>query len=163
MDEEKKERFEKLYKESYNALFLYAFARLRDRPLAEEAVQSTFLIACAKPQNLLESPNPRGWLTVTLKNVLRNMSSRNLRQLRLLERLLDAAQARPEEGGPELLLYETLSNVLSKDEILLFRRTVFERCPLFEVAEELGITVHACRKRLQRAKKKVRNYLEKLE
>ena len=130
MDEAKKQQVEKLYYETYEFLFWYAFSSQRDRPLAEEAVQSTFLIACSKPQSLLGSPNPCGWLTSTLKNVLRNMSASRIRQLRMLQRLLAEVEESPRsaaESSPELLLYESLSNVLSWEEIDLLRRTVF-RC-----------------------------------
>ena len=44
--------------------------RLRDHCLAEEAVQETFRIACAKADRLAESENRQGWLINTLKNVL---------------------------------------------------------------------------------------------
>ena len=164
MDEETKARVEKLYYETYEFLFWYALSCLRNRPLAEEAVQSTFLIACSKPQSLLGSLNPCGWLTSTLKNVLRNRSASRVRQLRMLQRFLAEVEESPRsaaENSPELLLYESLSNVLSREEIDLLRKAVFDRCTLLEVAEEQNISVHACSKRLQRAKKKVQKFAEK--
>ena len=63
---------EELYREMYSVLLCYANAALKDKALAEEAVQDTFRIACAKVDDFSASVNPRGWLMLTLKNVLRN-------------------------------------------------------------------------------------------
>ncbi|MGI5971597.1 MAG: RNA polymerase sigma factor [Oscillospiraceae bacterium] len=63
---------EKYYKEMFYQLSAYAQSALNDRALAEEAVQDTFRIACAKADCFLASPNPKGWLLNTLKNVIRN-------------------------------------------------------------------------------------------
>ena len=166
MNKAEKQQVEKLYYETYESLFWYALSRLKNWPLAEEAVQSTFLIACTKPQSLLESPNPRGWLTSTLKNVLRNMTASRVRQMRLVQPLFEVAEEKTPAGAqvsPRLLLYETLSNVLSREDIRLFQRIVFDRCSMLEAAQELGISVQACSKRMQRARKKIRDFLEKME
>ena len=61
--------------------------RLRDHCLAEEAVQETFRIACAKADRLAESENRQGWLINTLKFVIRN----TLRNQTKLKNLLLAA------------------------------------------------------------------------
>ena len=37
------------------------------------------------------------------------------------------------------------------------------RAQLLEAAQELGISVQACSKRMQRARKKIRDFLEKME
>lgn len=50
MNKAEKQQVEKLYYETYESLFWYALSRLKNRPLAEEAVQSTFLIACTSPK-----------------------------------------------------------------------------------------------------------------
>ena len=51
----------------------YASSVLRDRNLAEVAVQDTFCIFCAKATDTLQHENPQGWLVRTLQNVMRNM------------------------------------------------------------------------------------------
>lgn len=64
---------EKLYKEMYPALHVYTLRILGDGPLAEEAVQDAFCITCAKREQFLSSPNPQGWIMLTLKHVMQNM------------------------------------------------------------------------------------------
>lgn len=54
-------------------MIAYAISALNDRSLAEEAVQDTYRIACAKADDFLSSPNPKGWLLNTLKYVIKNI------------------------------------------------------------------------------------------
>ena len=63
---------ERLYLQLYPLLFEYARSSLSSDSLAEEAVQDTFRIACQKPEAMINSPNPEGWIMNTLKNVLKN-------------------------------------------------------------------------------------------
>ena len=66
------EQIERLYKEMFHKLYVYALRIMRDPSLAEEAVQNTFCIACERELKLMESTNPPGWLMNVLKNVIRN-------------------------------------------------------------------------------------------
>ncbi len=87
VDREQERLLEELYREMYSVLLCYANAALKDKALAEEAVQDTFRIACAKVGELSASENPRGWLMLTLKNVLRNTN----RELAALNQLFVSA------------------------------------------------------------------------
>ena len=81
------------YHEMYYPLSAYAQSALNDRSLAEEAVQDAFRIACAKVNDLTASPNPKGWVTVTLKNVIRNMIRSRARLDHLVVASLDADES----------------------------------------------------------------------
>ena len=72
MNLQQNEEIKRLYLEMYSKLFDYAFSFLKNESLAEEAVQNTFQIACQKPEKVCNSPNPQGWLVITLKNVISN-------------------------------------------------------------------------------------------
>ena len=72
LNQEEEEYIERLYREMYTRLCIYAMSALGSKALAEEVVQDTFRIACIKPDGLMSSKNPRGWLVNTLKNVIRN-------------------------------------------------------------------------------------------
>lgn len=75
---------DKLYLQMYARLFEYARSSLANDALAEEAVQDTFAIACQRPEALLNSPNPPGWLVITLKNVISNTLRRQQTAQRVL-------------------------------------------------------------------------------
>jgi len=161
---------EELYREMYGVLLCYAKAALEDQALAEEAVQDTFRIACARIGVLSESPNPRGWLMLTLKNVLRNTR----RELAALNRLFVSAVSVDDESALEgyaagsegekriedqevNILY---ADLLTQEEYRLLKRIVLQKYSIRDAAGELGISVESCKKRIQRIKKKLRKKLE---
>lgn len=57
---ERNKIIEELYIEMYPKLLIYARNSLNDRHLAEEAVQETFRIACARADRFMESQNRQG-------------------------------------------------------------------------------------------------------
>ena len=84
LNQEEEEYIERLYREMYTRLCIYAMSALGSKALAEEVVQDTFRIACIKPDGLMSSKNPRGWLINTLKNVIRNRRRTEARLRRCL-------------------------------------------------------------------------------
>ena len=149
---------EQLYKEMYPALHTYALRILKDHALAEEAIQDAFCIACAKREQVLSNPKPRGWIMMTLKHVMQNM----LRTQRKLQHLLflTAGEEQPMEG-PELLDVDVLfGNVSDSEDFRLLKRIALEQCTMAELAQDLGISAEACKKRVQRARKRLQKKLK---
>ena len=170
VDRDQDRLLEELYREMYSVLLCYANAALKDKALAEEAVQDTFRIACAKADDLSASVNPRGWLMLTLKNVLRNTS----RELAALNQLFVSAVSIDDEIVLETYASGTdyekrieddevsilYSDLLSPDEYRLLKRIVLQKYTIRDAAKELGISIESCKKRIQRIKKKLRKKLE---
>ena len=150
----------RLYKEMYGNLYTYAYSILRERELSEELVQETFRIACDKPIELLSSENPKGWLMNTLKNVIGNAKRRRVTMAKYIAGAeavdIDQLEA-PDPGGNIDLLY---SDLISEEEFRLVKRVAVDRYTVLEAAEELGISVETCKKRVQRAKAKLRKHFE---
>ena len=149
----------RLYKEMYDKLYAYAYGILREKELSEELVQETFRVACDKPLELLFSENPKGWLMNTLKNVIWNTRKRRATMAKYivtaeaadLERMVS-----PDPGSNIDLMY---SGLISEAEFQLVKRIAVDRYTMLEAAEELGISVETCKKRVQRAKEKLRKNL----
>ncbi len=153
-----KETVEKLYKEMYPALHAYALRVMEDSALAEEAIQDAFCIACYRRDQFLSSPNPQGWIMLTLKHVMQN-TLRAQAKLRVLL-ALDAGAELP-AGGPELISVDLLFNDVSDSEdFRLLKRIALDRCTMLELAEDLGVSVEACKKRVQRARKRLQKKLK---
>ncbi len=155
-DTESYKIIEELYIDMYPKLLRYASNALGDPHLAEEAVQETFRIACAKSVQLMESQNRQGWLTNTLKYVIRNTRRSQAKFSNLFTIITAAAQIPSEmsEDNVELTMYCT--TVLGKENFELIKHIVFEKKTMVEVSNEVGISVDACKKRIQRAKKKLK-------
>ena len=156
MTQEHSQRIEELYLEMYRLLLQYANNTLRNSAQAEEAVQDTFRIACMKPGELFASPNPRGWLLQTLKYVIQNIVRSQVRAEQL-PASLRAGGAPPGEGyTPVRVLYGDLSG--TEDFRLL--QELSEGKTMLEMARSRNISVEACKKRVQRARKHLQKALK---
>ena len=152
MNPEYSERIEQLYLEMYNMLITYARCSFEEESLAEEAVQETFRIACQKPDKLCESLNPKGWLVNTLKFTIRNMkrSRENARQI--LSSYLIVQNECVVFSEDKLCLQVMYGNISYLEEFKLIKEMAIDGRSHLEMAKARGITVSACKKRVQRAK-----------
>lgn len=160
LDKEQKHYIEQLYFEMYYPLSVYAQSALNDRSLAEEAVQDAFRIACAKADDLISSQNPKGWLMVTLKNVIKNMIRTRARLNHIIVASLDAGGSVPGSETDETNIDFEYADMIAKEDYCLLKKIVFEKYTMLEAASELGISVEACKKRVQRIRKKLQKKLK---
>lgn len=157
MEAQETQQLEQLYRQMYGLLFGYANATMKDPSRAEEAVQETFRIACDKRSDLLESKNPKGWLVNTLKGVLRNFLRKDARDSKVFVPLpehYDGEQT--QELSPELL-YQDLAK--TREYELMVKLT--ESDSVKELAQGLGISENACKKRIQRSRRFLRKRITK--
>lgn len=153
LDKQHSNYIEALYLEMFELLFSYARSSLENDSLAEEAVQETFRIACLKPSELCASPNPKGWLVNTLKNVIRNtIKQRNAGKL-ILATFASEYSSKQGWSEDQLDLKVVYENISQLEEFHLLEAMAVEGRSHKELAQELGISVDACKKRIQRAKK----------
>ena len=160
MDSEYSEKITQLYLEMYDMLVSYARCSFEEESLAEEAVQETFQIACQKPDKLCESLNPKGWLVNTLKFTIRNMkrSRENARQL--LSSYLIAQKECVAFSEDKLCLQVMYEDVAHTEEFKLIKEMAIDGKSHLEMAEARGITVSACKKRVQRAKETLKRKIK---
>ena len=159
MNTEQRQQIEALYLEMFDKLKTYAKCRLGSDALAEEAIQETFRIACQKPDALCSSANPQGWLVLTLKNTIRNIQSHRATVKRIVEQylMIQVKEVSISEDRINLnILYE---DVADTEEFKLLSELAIEGKSHKEMAEARGITVGACKKRVQRAKEKLQKKL----
>ena len=151
MTEEQLQQIEQLYLEMYDILYYRANAVLQSDVLAEEAVQETFRIACGKPEMLLCSPNPQGWLMNTMKYLLCNMQ----RSRQRTQEMMWMAEAQFRKPFAEISDYLTLDliygNLADTDGFRLLLEMAGGKT-IREMAAARGISESSCKKRIQRAK-----------
>jgi len=130
---------------------------LSDKSLSEEAVQDTFRIACAKIDVFRTSVNPEGWLVNTLRNVIRNMQKNRAVISKYfiydieLEKIEDSSISTKQ--GFELIF----GDIANSEDFKLLTRIVLDKYTMLEASQEFGLTVDACKKRVQRIKKKLKD------
>lgn len=156
--------FEKLYREHFREIEVYAFRYMKNWTDAEAVAQEAFHIACKKIGTVMQSENPMGWMKLTAKNVAREMIKKQQRQMALFvsieELTREIADPRSaEEPAKEIL--EVCASAVSPEEFRLFYRVVVEGVPGKEAAKAEGISVWACYKRIERTEKKLREMLKK--
>ena len=161
LDDNQRKMVEKFYIEMYHPLSAYAQSTLFDRTLAEEAVQDTFRIACAKINDFLSSPNPKGWLLNTLKYVISNMIRSRSRLNKMIVSSIDFIENTSISDMNTLDIDILYSDIANSDEYKLLKRLALNNSTMLEIAQELGITVEACKKRVQRARIKLKKQIEK--
>lgn len=158
MDKKQDEQLSELYLRCYGLLYSYALALLRDPERAKELISETFVIACRKPDALLSSPNPEGWLITTLRNVIRNERRAEARLRRVIlengelsDAMLESAAACDDHSLLEL------EGAVTPEELYMLKLQVFDGLTVLEISRRLGISVSAAKKRLQRARDKLRD------
>ena len=154
MDTEQRKLIEALYLEMYEKLLSYACCSLEEEALAEEAVQEAFRIACQKAGDLQASPSPQGWMFNAVKNTIRNIKHVRANASRIFLQYLMVREDTCLEDAHSL---ETLYGSLAQTEdFKLLKEYVLDKKSHYELAQARGITVAACKKRLQRAKENLR-------
>lgn len=152
MNAEQKRIIGELYQEMYEKLLVYARVNLDSESLAEEAVQETFHIACQKPESVCGSINPQGWLVITLKNTIRNMKRSRATAQRIVETYMIQQLREFSITEDRINLKVLYENVADTEEFKLLSELAIEGRSHKEMANDRGITVSACKKRVQRAK-----------
>lgn len=161
MKQEEYHLIEALYIENFNSLYQYAYSAIRDRCVAENLVNDTFLQAIKKSAKILQHENPLGWLRTALKFNIRQYI-RSLKRLPYTLPLADAEEqciAQKSLDYDAELLLASIASVLSRDDFCLFVRFYKDGYSHGQLAKEFGISVSASQKRLERIRKRLKQVL----
>lgn len=156
------EYLEEIYRDMYPLLLCYTQSALEgDAPMAEEAVQEAFAIAWSKVDVLMDSPNPKGWMMETLKHVIQ-ATRRSREKARWAAQ---AAQAATEPGDVARTDPEDLDviygDLVGETAYELMKEYALEHQTVAQLARARGLSLEACKKQVQRARKKLKKYFEK--
>jgi len=137
-----------LYIRNYAKMKLVAKKSLSNLEQAEDVVQDTFLVAQEKIEDLITSPKPEGWLMQTLRNIIGDFYRRQ-------KRLLNIYTSIDNEQIPSKIkvnLHLEYEGTIDKEDFNLLIWVYCDGLKYDEVAKKLGISLSACKKRIQRAK-----------
>ncbi len=151
---------EKLYRQYYSAALLYALSLCRDRHLAEELVQESFVRAFLSLGD--DAPSFPFWLM----KVCRNLYYDHARRQKFLTDAPIPEQADTATPESALLAKEETAALFRAMEQLegiereLIALHYFAARPVQEAAEILGLPYAAARQRLRRARIRLRKLME---
>ena len=141
-------------------LFAYAVTLLGNAATAEEAVQESFRIACMKPEALIRSDNPEGWMVNTMKHAVRNIKRTQLRRrIGATLSLDDDEVCLAQPGRPAEYADAEFSDLMTDEEYRMLKWHVLLNVSSKDIAETMDISEEACKKRIQRTKKRVQKIL----
>ncbi len=144
-----REFIQTLYLDHYPALQSYVFSLGFPEDTAEDWLQETFLVAIRRIDILQGCSSPRAYLI----RILRNVIGYHLRSLKYAAELANRLRESEEEEYLDEVAPEVLyRGLVQDDELRLLLRFYRDGCSQKELAEELGIDLNACKKRIQRAK-----------
>ena len=148
------------YRGMRKKLLNYATSQLHNESISEEAVHETFRIACSKADTFHSSSNPEGWLMKTLVFTIRNIQRCNQTISKYLIPLSDIEGI---DGPPDSYITDLearFGKLAKTEDFQILTSIVLEKNSMAEVARKYGISVEACKKRMQRIKKKLQKELD---
>ena len=164
MAPEQEQFFNSFYSEQFSKLVVHAYRFTKDWHLAKDVVQDSFgkLLDPNKMAQFLASENRIGWMKNMVKNTARNAVRSRNRQIKWLisyEELFEEPASADHYPIEDDDILGQRVRCLKKEELLLLKRIALDKVSYVEVAEELGISMWACYKRVQKIKNKLRGEL----
>lgn len=164
--------FQTLCEQYYADLGNYLLAMTRDRELAQDLLQETFIVAWKKRELLISHPNPGGFLFQTARLCLKNARQKQKRQQRHLvyleqEQLVQQSDQRQAADPWEQLCQQQDDAIdetnwvlpalqqLSCEEYQLYRQHYLEKKSFAQLAREQNISPVSLRMRALRIRKKI--------
>lgn len=154
------ERVSRLVEDYQMELLRLCFIYLRDVSLAEDAVQETFIKAYKGLRAFRGESKERTWLCRIAINVCKDMRRRSWFRMIRREVPLGDLQfaAPPQEVSPSALLGAILHLPRKDREIILMY--YYEDMKLAEIAEATGVSAATVCRRLDRARRQLKELLE---
>ena len=159
-DSRRDQTIERLIRDCQTSLLRLCYVRLRDKTLAEDAVQETFLKAYRSFDRFRGESSEKTWLCKIAVNVCRDFERGawfRHTDRRITPDMLPEAADQPAEKDIDLTL--AIMNLPRKlrDTIILY---YYQDLSTEEIAEALGIAQSSVSNRLKRGREKLRTALE---
>lgn len=157
-NERSKGLFIQLYSKYYSEMYYWAKKVLGSDDIAEDLVQETFAVAYRKVDDLVKSPSPKGWLYKTSRHVI---GDNYRRRARLIE-TVSLAESTEIATNDAVNLRLELEGAIGRTDLDILIRVYTEGYTYKEISEMYNISVSAAKKRVQRAKEKLREEFDKM-
>lgn len=158
------QRFDRLYRETSDAVLAYLMRRSRTAEDAADALAETYAAAWRKLDSLPTGDRARLWLFGAARNELRKTASRSRADADLTAALAsDLRQALDETPAPDDpgdTVRDALTR-LSRLDYEIVTLTAWEQLAPREVADVLGLSANVVRIRLHRARGNLRSVLKR--
>ena len=160
MTAEQMEFYDKLVEKNYPPLYRYAQYWLHDPSAAEVLAFDTLHEAFFQIDTVFSHENPEGWLFQTLKNKikhhLRTAAHNSRRRVSMEEPDATETAAAAQAGDETHLTLLAIQELLPPEEYEFLLAVCRDKESYETLAERYGATVWACRKRMERIRRRLR-------
>lgn len=159
--------FNQLYQGQFHKMWKYALAIQSNPNLATEVVQDSFMEALLHIDELMTYQRPEQWLQKTVKNKARHILRDQARDAQRLMSLSEddiakvpasdeLSQVEEDEQAELAEAKRKIADALTPKELALLKRIVIDKASYKELAQETGLPLWTCQKRIQRIRAKLR-------
>ena len=159
--EEAEQLLGKLFGEMYDEIFQFALTYLRNKQLAEEAVQEVFYQAWCHADTLAEHENKRGWIYNAAKNEIMKIRSKEARVLKYETLTGEFLQKPGSEDAYDFLVLDEFSHMVNAEQMELLKSRYQDRNTYAEMAEDFGKSEGACKMALSRIRRRIRDLMDR--
>ena len=151
--------WDEIYQRYHPELLRWGLGACRDRELAEDLVQETFLKALQNADTFedLGPSQQRAWLYRTMKNLLYDRYRRAVLEAEYLQQPSEEAYLDP---GLQQTENEMVLQMLTPEDRTLFTLRYMEGYNASEISEMLGMPAGTIRAKLSRCRKLLKNMME---
>ena len=149
--------FDTLYLNNSEKMFSVADRILNDAEAAKDIVHATFTTLLSKGKDMMDHPNPVGWLYTAMRY---HMGNELQKRVRSMEELYDPQETDFGQSDTYEIFEELFPVGLTDDEKIILRLYFVEGRSYGEIGEYLGKTESACRTRLCRARANFKKFWE---
>ncbi len=147
-----------IHRYMHRQIYAVAYAVLRDFTLSDDVVQETYIKILEKSFSYRKGTNARAWVLSIARNIAIDLYRK--RRFECDTDTLDESDMRFDESTVLLSMeVRRALDTLSDEERQIVTLKVYAGLKHREIAELLGITTEACKKKYQRAADKLRELL----
>ncbi len=145
-----------IYKEMRVPVFAVALAIVRNRPLAEDVQQETFLKLYERANQYQTGTNPKAWILSIARNLAYDRLRQTIRQS--YTEIEDSTKADPDPTLLQFELMDALGQLEETDRLIIILH-VISGFKHHEISKELGLPPGTVRWRYRRSLSKLANSL----
>lgn len=147
--------FDDIFREYYEKILNFCYAKIGDKQLAEDCTQEVFLALSKKMHSLRLDTNIAAWLYGAARNEIKKCHRKNKQDDVSLDDLAEIPQKSNENSG-------TLEEILTAEEYHVLEEYYLNGEDISKLANDKKLSVKAMYQRIHRIKQKIIKNLDKL-
>lgn len=158
--------FTKLIKSLEKDLYRIAYIKLKNNEDVNDAIQNTMLMVFKHIKRLKDNKCFKSWIIKILINECNKIIKDNIKRKNILEKTIDNITLKNNDNDKKLEEFINFNNIISSlapEEQLIFTLYYKDKFSCKEISKIIKIKENTIKSKLDRGRKKLKDYLEKEE